>query len=989
MKKSLLLSFIFVFALVVQVLAQNRTVTGKVTDQETGQGLPGVTVLVKGTSSGTATSVDGGFTISVPSNDAVLVFRYVGYDNKEVAVGTQSTISVQLGQSSKALSEVVIVGYSESQQQKITSSVAEVGSERIESVALPDVNQIIQGRAPGVLSTVGSGQPGAGANIRIRGTGSISAGRAPLYVIDGVIIESGDYTRNNPTADLLSTLNPNDIESVNILKDATATALYGARAANGVVVINTKRGKAGKTTYTVRSQYGQTVRNNTNDFRLLTSEELTAYDRRVLANSGYGEATQDFYRPLSNSEVNTDWIDAAFQTGTTQNHEVSASGGNDKTRFFFSAGYFNQEGILIGSEFSRYSTRLNLDNNPSDKFSFGVNLNVSYTDMLSASPGNQFNSPLLGSYTMLPWDRIRDPETGELFVGDTYESFTQDNFVRSSMLNPTTAATLRGIGNIRGRYEILPGLSYKLVLGVDYTGIKEEDYTDPTTPDGFDSQGRVTNIFGDNITLTAQNVINYSKIFNDVHGFDALVGYEVQNFNREAFDVSGTGFASGKLRNIGTAAKAESIGGTATEYTFLSYLGQINYNYDRKYYLIANARRDGSSRFGANNRWANFGSVGVSWVASNESFLQDNSVLTNLRIRTSYGSTGNAEIGNFPARGLYSFAGAYGGNPASSPSQIESPDLRWEKNISTNVGVDFGLFNRVDASVDLYLRKSEDLLLAVPISSTSGFTTINRNIGEVQNKGIEFTVSTQNLVGEFNWTTDFNISANRSKVSKLNEGADIPNGTQIIREGEPIRSFYLREWAGADPATGAPRWKDGKGGYTSSYSAAPRTIVGNAEPDFYGGLTNTFRYKGLELSAFFYFVQGGQVYNQTRSLLESDGTRFGMNQSAAVLDHWMEPGDISSRPKPSLASTSSTSASTRWLEDGSYVRLRNVVLAYNLPSHLISKAKLSSVRVYAQGQNLLTFTDYSGFDPELAEDGTEWFRYPNGKSLTFGVDFGF
>ncbi|MBC5993637.1 SusC/RagA family TonB-linked outer membrane protein [Pontibacter cellulosilyticus] len=989
MKKILLLCFVLMLALLHQSIAQDRPVTGKVVDAQSDQGLPGVTVVVKGTSTGITTDAFGNFSITVPETNPVLVVSYIGYTRQEVPVGAQSNITVRLQQDNQQLSEVVVLGYSEQTKQKLISSVSVVESQQLETVPLADVNQIIQGRAPGVLSTVGSGQPGAAANIRIRGTGSIDAGRGPLYVIDGVIIESGDFTRNTPTADLLSTISPSDIESISILKDAAATALYGSRAANGVVLISTKRGKAGKTQFTLRTQYGQTIPNH-GDFDVLNSQQLTEYDREGLRNLGLSEATVLRLRP--DRDVDTDWIDAAFRNGTTQSYDLSAAGGNENLRFFFSGGYFNQEGILIGSEFSRYSTRFNLDNNPSSRFSWGANLNISYTDQLSASPGNQFNSPLLGSYTMLPWDRISDPVTGELLVGREFESFTQDNFVRSTGLNPTVTNTLRGIGNARGRFEIIPNqLSYKLVLGVDYTGIDEDDFTDPTTPDGFDSQGRKTNIFSRNITLTAQNLLNYAKTFGEAHNFTALVGYEAQRFERDGFDVSGTGFASGRLTNLGTAATAESIGGTATDYYFLSYLSQINYDYQNKYFFTGSFRRDGSSRFGANNRWANFGAVGLSWIVTNESFLSGTDFLSNLKLRLSYGITGNADIGNFASRGLYSFTAAYNGLPASLPSQLENADLTWEKNRTFNAGLDFGLFERVNASVDYYIRSSDDLLLQVPISSTSGFTTFIQNVGEVENKGLEIVISSQNLTGGFAWTTDFNIAGNRNKVKKLTGGQDIPNGTQVIREGEPIRSFYLRDYEGVDPQTGRPLWKDGEGGVTGSYNAAPRMIVGNAEPDFYGGLNNTFKWKGIELSAFIYFIEGNDIYNQTSQILDSDGLRYGFNQSDVVLDHWRQPGDISMRPFPIAGSGNNNAhgTSTRYLEDGSYIRLRNVVLSYNLPKPFISKAGLSSVRVYLQGQNLVTITDYTGFDPELAENGTEFFRYPNGRIATFGVDFGF
>ncbi|WP_162427775.1 SusC/RagA family TonB-linked outer membrane protein [Pontibacter pudoricolor] len=988
MKKSLLLSFIFVFALVVQVLAQNRTVTGKVTDQETGQGLPGVTVLVKGTSSGTATGVDGGFTIAVPSNDAILVMRYVGYDAKEVAVGGQSVVNVQLAQSSESLSEVVVVGYGTESREKVVGSVATVSPKEIESVPLTSVDQIIQGRSPGVLSTTGSGQPGATTNVRVRGVGSISAGSAPLYVIDGIPVAVGDLTRNTETSNLMANINPNDIESISILKDAAATSLYGARAANGVILITTKRGKAGATKFTLRSQYGFNEKNQGN-YRAMTSAELLEYERESIVNAG---GNPDALRPLTilDNGVSTKWVDYAYQTGATQSYELNASGGDEKTRFFLSGSYFDQQGTLIGTQLERYSGRLNVDHKATDKLSLGVNLGLSRTNQESATAGNSFQSPILGSFLLLPYDRAQN-EDGTWNNNFMFGTLNNDNFAYTVRQNDRLNYTGRALGTFTVGYDILKNLKFNGVLGLDYISILEDEYTSPNTNDGEDVLGRSVQISTTDITKTAQATLNYFTSINNVHNFDVLVGYELQDNNYNTFDATGTGFANDRLRVLSTAAVPEAVGGSGSSYGFLSYLSRLNYDFADKYYLTTSFRRDGSSRFGANNRWANFWAVGLSWRINQEDFMKDIDLISDLKLRTSYGTSGNADIANFGARGLYGYGASYNGIPGSSPSQVANPDLTWEKSKSFNIGLDYGILDsRITGSVEYYKRNTSDLLLNVPISSTSGFTTALRNVGEMVNKGVEVEVSTENLRGNFGWTTDFNIAFNRNEVIKLNNDQDILGGTQITKVGEPIYSFYLREWKGVNPANGEPLWSDGKGGVTSEYANAPRSLQGSANPDFFGGLTNTFTYKNFELSGFFYFTYGGKIYNDARRILEGDGAFFGYNQSASSLDRWQQPGDITNSPKAVRGnSSSSNQASTRFLEDASFIRLRNVMLAYNVPSSLSQKLKMNSVRVYAQGQNLWTKTEYTGFDPELAINGTEFFRYPNSKTVTFGLDLSF
>ncbi|PIY10647.1 MAG: hypothetical protein COZ18_05660 [Flexibacter sp. CG_4_10_14_3_um_filter_32_15] len=1010
MKRKLLLSMMLMFLLVSSTWAQ-RTITGTVTSAD--GALPGATVQIKGTQQGTQTDIEGKYSIEVPEGTETLVYRFVGYKTVEEAIGNRTVIDVTMMDGE--LETVFVTGYTGNKtREELISAVSVVDGEEIAQIPLTDVNQLIQGRVAGAQTTSSVGQPGAVAQVRVRGTGSVGANRSPLYVIDGVIVQdspdlSAIYANDGSTEtsliqDPLSNINPNDIENITVLKDAVAVALYGSRGANGVVLVTTKAGKGGKTKFKLSSQYG-TTQANFNDYKPLSTDQFIDYYSGVLANSGFPQEAIDAEFPAELRNTNTNWVDEAFRTGVTQSHDLSASGGNDKTTFFISGGYFEQQGILIGSDFTRYSGRVNVNHKANDKLSFGTQLNISYADRISASPGNQFNSPLLGGYLNAPFDSPRDPVTGELVNGVGYYTFIQDNFVRTTELNKRLSGTLRTLGNINASYKIIKGLSIDAKVGIDWVNLSEKSITDLTTSDGGlrdpngGVRGRITQGATENFTLTSQAILRYNRVFNEVHTFDVLVGAETQSNKNNSFGTGGTGFANGLLLTLNSAAVPESTFGASSDNNFASVLANANYSYMGKYRLTASIRRDGSSRFGANNRSATFGALGASWNIKEESFLQDIEIINLLKLRVGYGISGNANFStqadpnnNFPSLGLYSFSAAYNGQPGAVPSQIANPDLKWERTSQYDIGLDFGILNeRINGSIDYYSRESVDLLFEVPVPSTTGFTTRNDNIGKIRNRGVEVQVVTRNVVGGkegVSWTSTFLFTANRNEVVELPGGLDIVQGTQVLREGEPVRSFYLRDYQGANPETGEPQWLTEEGTLTSSYGEANRRIVGNAVPKWYGSFINTVSYKGIDFSALLYFVQGNDLYNDTRRIADSDGAFFGLNQSTATIeDRWQQPGDIATRPQALLGGNrNANQPSTRFLEDGSYIRLRNVTLGYTLPTSILSKAKLSGVRVYVQGTNLWTATNYTGFDPEADEAGTEFFRYPNGKALTFGID---
>lgn len=987
------------------LLAQ-RTVTGTVVD-ENNDPLIGATVLVKNTTTGAVTEVDGTYSLEVPADATVLVFSYTGFATQEITLGASNVIDVTLLPDIAELSEVVITGYSEVERRRLTASIATVDNAALENVPLPDVNQLIQGRAPGVFSTAPSGQPGAQQSIRIRGTGSITAGRGPLYVIDGVIVEQGDFTTSTETNDVLSNINPNDIESVSILKDAAATSLYGSRGSNGVVLITTKRGKAGTTVLTGKVQYGFT-QPNTGNFKLMNGQQLFDYERQVLENSGFTPEEIEEERPPSLLTNAFNWVDAAFRQGQTSNLELQASGGNEKTRFYVSGGYFQQEGTLIESEFNRLSLRSNIDHNVSDRFDISLNLNASYSDNLNAVAGNRFSSPLIGAFANSPLQPAINPATGEYYTGlePEWTTLTGDNFLYSAPRNPVTNRNFRLLSKVAANYQILDNLRFTQTANIDFISIRENNYFDPTTADGAPDNGSITDVYNENRTLTTQSLLRWFNDFGTDHSLDALGGFEYQRVDRSNFGATGIGVASGKLKLLSAAAEPQSVTGVASQYAFVSVLGQVNYSFREKYFLTVSARNDGSSRFGANNRYATFYSVSGSWILTEEDFLGTEGLFDNLRLRASYGTSGNAAIDNFESQELYSFTAetepntlgsiGYDNQPGSVPTQIANPDLTWEISRNLNLGVDFTVLDsRLSGSVEWYLRKGEDLLLNVPVSSTTGFTTALRNIGKIQNSGVEFNISAIPVAPEsptgFRWGIDVNFSANRNKILELPNGEDIRNGRQLYREGEPIRTQFMQVWAGVDPATGLPLWETEEG-TTSDYRLATRKIVGNAEPNFIVGLNNTFSYKGLSLSAFFYSAQGHEIYNASRPFVDSDGQRFGQFNNLVEVgeNYWRQPGDQADRPQPLLGGNNlSNSSSSRYLEDGSFIRLRNVTLSYALPATAAKRIGLGGILLYAQGQNLLTITNYSGFDPEMDENGEEFFRYPVGKTFTFGVDVNF
>ncbi|OKL38970.1 SusC/RagA family TonB-linked outer membrane protein [Pontibacter flavimaris] len=1001
MKRLLLLSFILVVTLLQQAVAQGKTVIGTVTDAESGQGLPGVTVLVKGTQVGTATSANGSYTINVPEGSNTLVFSFIGYTTVEKQVGNASTVNVGLAIDNKQLQEVVITGYGTTIEKELTGSVTQVGSEVLEDRPVASVDQLLQGQVAGLQSIGASGQPGASQEIRIRGIGSINAGSDPLYVVDGVILNTGDVSRLTTTSNQLAGLNPNDIESVSVLKDAASTSIYGSRGANGVILITTKKGQAGKTKFNFSTEHGYTELAKVPDAgEFLNAEQWLELTREGLVNAGYGPDVINPYMASlgEGSDVDTDWRDLIVRRGKQSTYNLSASGGNEKTRFFVSGGLFDQEAPVIGSELRRISGSLNLNHTVNQKIDFFSTLNASNIDQNTPSNGGAFANPVGAIGFLLPTQNPYNPD-GSLnidrggalgYSGNYNPLYLVENDKRD-------LSNTKVLGSLGAGWNITEGLRFTSQVGVDYINLEERMYWNPFHGDGRNYGGYGFDYYTRIFNWTSTNLLNYRFTVPsiDLLTADVTVGYEAQESNEYRITSSANNFPpTTALTGTVVAASPVDAAATGNDYSFSSILSRANFSYADKYVLSGSFRRDGSSRFGSENRYGNFWSVGVSWNIDQEAFMQNLDVMSTLKLRSSYGVNGNGDIGNYTWRPLYGYGINYNQQPGGAFTNIGNTALTWELNKPFNVGVDFGFFNdRLSLTADYYVRTTSNLLFERPISRTTGFTTILENIGEMKNKGFELAISGYPIDGEFKWRTSFNIAFNKNEITELPDGEDIIDGAYLLREGEDYRTFYVRQWAGVDPDTGDPQWwaDAEQTEVTSVYSRAARVPYKSASPKFFGGFNNTFTFKGFTLDALFVYNFGNYVRDSWEYYLMDGGYPLS-NKYSKVLDRWQQPGDITDVPRYEYdLVNSSSSFSTRLLYKGDFIRLRNLQFGYDLPSEWTEKVKLSKANVYVRGTNLLTkvYDDDLPMDPEAGVNGAQDANIPMGKAVTFGVNVSF
>ncbi|MDO6390095.1 TonB-dependent receptor [Pontibacter sp. BT731] len=1003
----------FLLALNPLFAQSKQAIRGKVVDDRN-QPLIGLTVVVKNSTTGTTTNAEGDYTITATPSD-VLVFSYIGYQAKEVPVGSQTTINVTMATEAKSLDEVVVVGYSSRSQSELVSSVSVVSGEKLRDVTSNNTATMLQGKASGVVVSSSSGQPGEAPTVRIRGTGSISAGAEPLYVVDGIIG---------------GTANPTDIESITVLKDAAATGLYGSRAANGVIVITTKRGKAGKTRVSYNGTTGVS-RRTTGNFEVMDGQQLFDYTSRMYQNDYTGKRNNhiatlskttpnpteaeinaylssksfpatygDYVKGVLPAQPgNTDWLDEAFRTGITNNHQLSVSGGSEKTRFYLSGNYFQEEGTVVNTSYEQTNFRANITHD--------INPDVTVTARVNTQFSTRNNDPsgaIYQSFINMPWDSPYNEDGTIRYVdASTSEWYGRDrsNFLYTSQYNYNKRRGQSLDGDLKLEYRITDWLSFSTTNRYSVGNSRAESNNDSRTPGGKSVNGSLSNTYSYNNSFLTSNLLTTSKQFGQ-HNVRGILGAEYQaNFN-DGMNATGQGIFPG-LEVLDAVAKPVTIGGYKSQSKFMSGFLNVDYDYDGRYFATVSYRRDGSSRFGQDKRFGDFYSIGGAWSVSNEDFFQELASTIHLfKVRSSYGVTGNANIGDFAALDLYQFNVQYANQPGGFPRRLVNPNLTWEKAHTFDVGLEVGLYSRATLTVDFYNRTNKAILQDVPLSSATGFYWQTQNIGSVRNKGIDIELSTQNLTGNFTWETDLNLSFNRNKVLELYGGQPIEQGNQRIEVGQPIGSWYMRDWKGVDPATGAPLWLlrkyDAEGDFvkdtvTTSYNSATRVYTGTAVPKFSGGFRNTFAYKNFTLSAFLNFVYGNKVYNYNRELFDADGAYPTYNNMVLQngWSRWEKEGDMATHPKAVLnGNLASNKVSSRYLEDGSYLRLRNITLSYNLPAAFATKLKAEGVRVFASGDNLWTLTNFSGMDPEVdLTTGSSVTRYPISRKLMIGVNVDF
>jgi TonB-linked SusC/RagA family outer membrane protein len=1019
MKKNLL-TILLLFSCISFVFAQNRTITGKVTDQKDGSPLPGVSVTVKGLSgSGTQTDINGSYSLSVPATAKTLVFRFIGYTPLEEAI-TKQVVNASLVVDAKQLTEVVVVGYGTQSKRSLTGSVSKIKGADIENIPVPSLESAIQGRTPGVYIQAQNGKLGQGIQVRIRGASSVSAGSQPLYVVDGLPITVDDFSSNGASTNPLVDLNQNDIESIDILKDASAAAIYGSRASNGVVLVTTKKGKAGDTKVTYNQYYGFSKPTREREF--LNAEQYVTLLRLAGAAGGYSttsvEARLKRYAAGSDDyktyKVNTDWQNEITQHAPVQNYNLVLSGGTDKTKFYISGTYNNQKGFLIGNAINQYSLRTNISNQANKWLEVGANLSVSRTKNYRLSNDNQFSTPEQ-IVALSPITPVIDPRTG-LTSGalDPATGLPNTNFpvYYNPLINAQNAyfntLDYRNLGNVYAQIKLLPSLSFRSEVGVDILNSSEDSYSGSLT---LRNSGTGNGSgFNSSVTSMNFNTNNFLQFIKDIgkSNINAVGGMTYQRQQNDLNSISGDQFPSDAYKKLTSSADITGASSSSTAYSLLSYFARANYKYDEKYLLSLSGRVDGSSRFGANHRYGFFPAASVGWIISEEGFMKKQQLVSELKIRASYGLTGNSEIGNFPSRGLFTEFG-YAGVAGARPTQLPNPDLKWETTAQSDIGIDVGFFDgRLSGQFDVYLKKTKDLLLNVQVPATSGFTTITQNLGKLQNKGFEMQIDSKNIVGkEVTWSTGLNFSVNRNKITDLKGQVITGSGDAVNRavEGQPLGIFYTVEFAGADPANGdALYYKNtdlGNGKRdrttTNDYNAATPVVVGDPNPKFIAGLNNTVTYKGFEFSFLLQEVNGDKIYNGGGQYMSVGFNNGADNQTIDQLQSWKKPGDQTSVPEARLFGGNGVSPSSRYLSDGSYLRLKNIVLGYTFPKGMLEKIKLRSLRVYAQATNLATWTKYKGWDPELNSDAFsgnitqnyDFYAAPQAKTITFGINVGF
>ncbi len=972
-------------------------VKGKIISGEDNLPMPGVSVLVKNTTRGTITDLDGNYSIEVPNDKSTLSFTFVGYKSAEQAVNSQKTINITLYPDNFVMDEVIVMGYSSQKKAELSSSVVTLSGDALTDVTTSDVGNMLQGKVAGVMIYNSTGQPGAAAEIRIRGTGSITAGSEPLYVVDGIPYGS---------------FNPNDVETISVLKDAGATALYGAAAAGGVIVVTTKSAKHNQATKVNFKATAGTKSALFGNFSLMDSEELYYMHKDL-----YSAALFKMLRPAELLEKNYDWVDGFFSPGFTQNYYVSASGNSGKMGYFASIDYFKEDGTLINTNFERIAARLNLNSKLSDKLD--MNIRLAYNN--SNDQGTSSWTTLNDAYTKMPWDIPYDAN-GEIVKitsatrpdnGKTWYSQDKWNSLHNEQYNYNKSHSYGMVADFQLNWYITNWLVFNTTNRFSQNTYKNIQFIDPRSYSSSYANGYIYNGIDLSQSFGTTNIIKANKDFG-LHTINGLLGWEYGKYQTEYTSASGTGMPNGM--DALNASSIYEIGGYKIPGASWSTFAQAQYSYAGKYFATASFRADASATFGPEDRIGYFPSGAASWLISNEDFLSDNDIIKFLKLRGSYGVTGNNQIGSFKYLSTYSLNSSYQNIVGATPTRPGNPYLRWETAYMTGLGVDINLWKNIELNIDIYNLENKDLLLDVPQAPSTGFFEMTANVGSVRNRGLEIQLNTLNLQNKvFSWRTMFNIGFNKNEVTSTPDDKAFlqqrSSVNQQVKRGQDIFSWYMPKWMGVDPANGDPLWEkltyDGDGNIidrttTNVYNDADYQVVGKATPLFSGGLINTFNYKNFDLNINTNFVFGNKIFNYNRLAMDADGAYLGYNQmsienSKIGWSRWQNPGDEATHPKLVMnGNKSSNSVSSRYLEDGSFFRIKNISLGYNLPQEKLKKIMISNCRVYVTTDNLLTITKFSGMDPEVSLQTSDYSlaglysdNYPISRQFLIGIEIGF
>lgn len=976
------------------VQQQDQKLKGQVIDATTGEPVIGVNVLVKGSTNGTITDIDGKYELNAPAG-AILQISFIGYKTVEIAA-TTSEQTIKLHEDTETLDEVVVVGYGVQKKESLTGAMSTLKENRLKDVTTPTVENMLNGKVSGVYVAPGSGQPGSNGAVQIRGRATLSGSTSPLWVIDGVIVGEDP-----------GVLNPSDIENMTILKDAASTAIYGSQGANGVIIVTTKMGKSEKMKINASVKLGVSTMTN-GKIEVMNGAEL-----------------YDYYASFPNQEdikfsrwnpelrnANFDWGELASQAGFTQDYNISLSGGNEKMSSYFSLGYYSEEGTVKGYKYDRYSFRYRSNYKPFSWLTIKPNISGS----MKNTDDSQYD--YTAKYTMFPWDSPYD-EDGNL-VPDRYSGWVDSsdlNYLNSiSYGNHTARKTYEFSGNFDFDIKITDWLTFTSVNNYRWTGYFQSTYTDPRTDSASGVQGRVEEEQTNNIQRYTNQYLTFNKIFGK-HSVQALLAYEFMDTSAKVINAKGTGIVSG-FEVLDATATPEEVGGNLTEWAKQSVFAKANYTYDNRYLAEVSLRRDGASNFGDDKKYGNFFSISAGWNINREKWFKADWVDV-LKLRASYGSVGNIPYSKYPQYGLYSVSSNYNGIPAILISQVGNKDLTWEQTYTAGVGIDANFFNnRLRFVFDYYNKYTSNILYQVPVSGLTGITSRWQNVGEMRNSGIEITIGGDIIrTKDWLWSLDLNMGYNKNKLEKLY--GDDPNmmiiggggndtsiagaAEKVLKVGYSTDRYYLREWAGVDPKNGAPLWykNDGSGETTSNYSEAKQVMTEATSPKLFGGFNTSLTWKNIDLNASFGFSLGGKIYNYSRQEYDSDGAYTDRNQMKLIdgWSRWEKEGDIATHPAASYGNKSnSNKASTRYLEDGDYLKLRSLSIGYNLN---LSKYYIQNMRIYFTAENVFTLTGFSGIDPEVPayyDETTGTYKsigtaganlYPSTRKFMFGINLTF